>query len=221
MSYCSEVFTSYNRNPTPWRSSSGDTFEQHAGAFAFGGVAMTAGDGKPCKKCGTSEWYKSGHCKYCKRIYDRRWVRDNRDKERARCRKWYRENKEKHWEITRKWREKNPKRHAENNLRWERKNRGKRAAAERRRYARKNENGGDHTASEFRRLCEYYDNRCLKCGQTGKLTADHIVPVVRGGSNDISNIQPLCMRCNQSKGTKIRDYRKKPGMRRWIQKRLF
>ena len=26
---------------------------------------MTAKDGKPCKKCGNADWYKSGHCKRC------------------------------------------------------------------------------------------------------------------------------------------------------------
>ena len=26
---------------------------------------MSAKDGKPCKKCGNTDWYKSGHCKRC------------------------------------------------------------------------------------------------------------------------------------------------------------
>lgn len=76
------------------------------------------------------------------------------------------------------------------------------------RRARKSEGGGAFTASEFRQLCNRYNNRCLACGRTGvKLEADHVVPVSLGGSSDISNIQPLCVTCNRQKYTKTTDYR--------------
>lgn len=32
------------------------------------------------------------------------------------------------------------------------------------------------------------------------LTRDHVIPLSAGGSNDISNIVPACLRCNQTKG---------------------
>lgn len=67
---------------------------------------------------------------------------------------------------------------------------------------------GSFTATEFRALCEQYSWKCLACGKhTKKLTADHVQPLSRGGSNLIDNIQPLCSRCNSSKHAKHIDYR--------------
>ena len=42
---------------------------------------------------------------------------------------------------------------------------------------------------------------CQSCGQTNldNLTIDHIIPLARGGQNDISNLQTLCSTCNQRK----------------------
>lgn len=60
---------------------------------------------------------------------------------------------------------------------------------------------------EWDALCAKYDNRCLACGAKKKLEQDHIVPISKGGSNSISNVQPLCRSCNSKKYTKIIDYR--------------
>ena len=56
-------------------------------------------------------------------------------------------------------------------------------------------------------IFDLYGEKCLKCGSNKNIQLDHIVPVVKGGSNDISNLQPLCKTCNTSKGTKTEDYR--------------
>lgn len=90
---------------------------------------------------------------------------------------------------------------------WRKANRRKRATTQQLRRARKANAEGEHTAEEFEALCKKHDYKCLACGQKTKLTADHIVPLSCGGSNDIGNIQPLCMKCNCSKGTKTIDYR--------------
>jgi hypothetical protein len=42
--------------------------------------------------------------------------------------------------------------------------------------------------------------RCRACGRTDRLSIDHIVPIARGGSNDIRNLQTLCLPCNLRKG---------------------
>ena len=43
---------------------------------------------------------------------------------------------------------------------------------------------------------------CAKCGATDNLTIDHIVPRVRGGTNELANLQTLCAPCNQRKSRK-------------------
>jgi 5-methylcytosine-specific restriction endonuclease McrA len=77
------------------------------------------------------------------------------------------------------------------------------------RCKRMKKNGGSHTLEQWQELCARYDFRCLKCGEKKPLSADHIIPVSRGGTNDISNLQPLCRPCNTSKGAKTIDYRPK------------
>ncbi|MBN6210644.1 MULTISPECIES: HNH endonuclease [Ralstonia] len=43
---------------------------------------------------------------------------------------------------------------------------------------------------------------CAACGATSNLVIDHVVPIVRGGSCDESNLQALCDPCNRAKGRK-------------------
>lgn len=54
-----------------------------------------------------------------------------------------------------------------------------------------------------RRLMRQQDNTCVYCGFRRRATSmeiDHIIPVVRGGSNDESNLQVICRPCNLRKG---------------------
>lgn len=80
--------------------------------------------------------------------------------------------------------------------------------ASRHRYrTRKSKAGGEYTPQQWQELCEYYGQICLCCRKKRKLTADHVIPVSRGGTSDIANIQPLCKPCNSKKGNKIIDFR--------------
>lgn len=66
---------------------------------------------------------------------------------------------------------------------------------------------GGFTANEWSDLLDKYGHKCLRCGTTENITADHVVPISLGGSGFISNIQPLCRSCNSKKHNKIIDYR--------------
>lgn len=70
--------------------------------------------------------------------------------------------------------------------------------------------GGKFTPQEWLNLKAYYGYTCLCCGKKEpeiKLNADHVIPIISGGSSDIGNIQPLCFPCNRRKGKGSTDYR--------------
>ncbi|MBU4140690.1 MAG: HNH endonuclease, partial [Candidatus Omnitrophica bacterium] len=45
--------------------------------------------------------------------------------------------------------------------------------------------------------------KCVKCGSRENLEFDHIIPVVKGGSNTARNVELLCEKCNREKKDKI------------------
>jgi len=65
---------------------------------------------------------------------------------------------------------------------------------------------GNFTPEEWYCLVRDAGFRCANCGTPGDcvtLHADHILPVAKGGTNHVSNIQPLCGKCNMAKGAKL------------------
>lgn len=82
------------------------------------------------------------------------------------------------------------------------------AAKSRRRFARKRGAAGSHTLAQFRALCEQNGWLCTYCScllTTRTVTEDHMVPITRGGSDDISNITLACTSCNSRKYTRTYD----------------
>lgn len=82
------------------------------------------------------------------------------------------------------------------------------------RRARKRKALGYFTLAEWNRAKEEFNFTCPSCRRKEpeiKLTKDHIIPLSVGGTNFISNIQPLCFSCNCRKQKKIINFKKGEG----------
>ena len=74
------------------------------------------------------------------------------------------------------------------------------------RRTRKLDAKGTHTINEWEETKVKHSYTCLLCLKQEpeiKLTEDHITPLSKGGSDYISNIQPLCRSCNSKKSNKL------------------
>jgi len=174
---------------------------------------------RPCKRCGGTERYKDGHCVNCRRADSLDFDRANPEKANQRKRTWvsknpdykppkHNRNPENNRERAKRWAKNNPDRVRENARKWRLNNPDKERVKQQRRRSRINNADGDHTAEEWRGVINKQNRQCLACGGKEKLTVDHIVPLSMGGTNNIANIQGLCLSCNSKKGTKTKDYRK-------------
>lgn len=167
-----------------------------------------------CKKC-LRQAFKANPNRIEKaRIKLREWRNNNIDRARATDKAWRERNIEKSRERGREFGRKSYKKYYSEMMA------DPKRKARRRETARKTEklkNGrrramgfGSHSWDEWVSVVAMAGNKCLKCGIIGtpeSLSIDHVIPVIKGGSNFITNIQPLCFSCNSSKGAKFIDYR--------------
>jgi 5-methylcytosine-specific restriction endonuclease McrA len=73
---------------------------------------------------------------------------------------------------------------------------------------------GRHSVEQWEALVDFCEAKCTKCGTPG-VVKDHIVPIYKGGSDAIENLQPMCEPCNSRKGSDTVDFRK-DGWRRAV-----
>lgn len=153
-----------------------------------GHIGKRLSQSKACVSCNEERYkerfYKNG-------VYDiklrRKMHSKNKEQYLKKAREWSERNKEYHKKLIAQWWADNPEKAREY---WS-KRRAKRRAA-----------SGSHSAEEISNLLKKQNYKCAACnkGIKKKYTVDHIVPLSRGGSNFIENIQMLCRFCNTSKG---------------------
>jgi 5-methylcytosine-specific restriction endonuclease McrA len=64
----------------------------------------------------------------------------------------------------------------------------------------------NYSSAEYKKnrltILENSNYVCHYCGNPAT-TADHIVPVSKGGGHELSNLLPCCVRCNSSRQDKM------------------
>jgi 5-methylcytosine-specific restriction endonuclease McrA len=146
---------------------------------------------KPCKKCGSLDRRPNGNCRPCNTESARQW----RAKNRARIQIYNKTRNATTWTKT-----KNRVRATE----WTKNN----PASVHNKRAKSLGVEGTFTNDEWKSLCLKTGKKCLKCkDDKSTLTVDHVIPLSKGGTNYIENIQPLCKKCNSQKHTESIDYR--------------
>jgi 5-methylcytosine-specific restriction endonuclease McrA len=167
---------------------------------------------KKCTKCGEIKKLnlfppdkefldgRSSWCRKCTNEAGRKWRSENPGYENNR-------DQEKRKEYQRNYQKQNRER--ENKRQKEPKYYKRKLHLNARRRAKKQNAEGSHTLGEWELLKKQYGFTCLACGDKEPnivLTEDHIIPISKGGSDYIENIQPLCKVCNSQKHTKVKSY---------------
>lgn len=154
-------------------------------------------------------------CQQAKRLSQFAPSELSNDKSSGRCRACNRERRLRYKEQSiaklRAWESAHPHETRERRRLWKLAYPERVKAMAKRRAAAIKKNGGAHTDDDWAALVARYDHRCLGCGAAftadNPATKDHVIPVTRGGRDDIANLQPLCGLCNSCKGNRTYDYR--------------
>jgi 5-methylcytosine-specific restriction endonuclease McrA len=163
---------------------------------------------RECENAKTREWRANNKDRV--RELNQQHYEANREERKAYHRQYRQENPEYFREKQQEFREQNPTYSRDYNREWARANPDKRAEKDNKRRAFKMGKSGSFSSREWAELKRRYNYTCLRCGRYEpeiKLTADHIVPISKGGAGTIENIQPLCKSCNSAKYDDTIDYR--------------
>ena len=135
------------------------------------------------------EWVAANRDKV--RAIKRRWSHRNSDYLLVKSNQWAANNRDKRRFSVNRWRKANP---VIVNFHWRK-----------RHFALKTT--GKITQQDWIDLLNLYGQKCLRCGTNKNITLDHVVPLCKGGTHSIENVQPLCKTCNCIKARRSWDFR--------------
>lgn len=143
--------------------------------------------------------------------YKKQYHQDNAEHIAAKKKQWYQDNAEHVAEYMKQYARDNANHNAEYHKQYRQTPTGKavKKASRHNRRARKLNNGGKHTGAEILKLFDLQSGKCPYCkaklAKTGKnkYHSDHVMPLSKGGGNDVGNIQLLCPKCNLTKHDKL------------------
>ena len=171
-----------------------------------------------CKKCAAE--YKAQYCQAnIERIAEYKKLYDQNNKDVIK--QYQQSNRERISEYQKQYRKSNSVQIAALKNRYSLTPKGKAIAKadKHNRRAAKLNNGGKHTGAEILELFDLQSGKCPYCKaklhktKRNSFHVDHVMPLSKGGSNNVSNIQLLCPRCNLSKHNKLpEEYAQRFGM---------
>lgn len=174
---------------------------------------------KACTKCETSKALEDFHrssrnkdgrvekCKDCVKRHNAARYENDRDRLLKMAGDWRKSNKDRVAERGADYRAKNKDKIAKSGADYYRRNK-----AAHHFYTRKRKEKLDAIdellPGEWEAAVAACNNTCIVpgCGKS-PVTRDHVIPVSKGGRHHISNLQPLCLSCNDRKGIRTTDYR--------------
>lgn len=186
-----------------------------------GHISVRYASNGSCLDCFRDVW-KSAKFKSAKKAY----YDIHKDEHHAQVKKWAKENIEKRREIVRKssaknratriaWEKKNKEKLAEKrrtyylankerlnlrNAEWKKENKHIVVAYNAARRAREKNAEGRFTEADIDRMLIKQGNKCNICScDLKRYHVDHVIPLVKGGSNWPGNLQLLCPSCNSRK----------------------
>lgn len=144
--------------------------------------------------------------------YQKAYFRANRETALAYGKAHYQANKEKYDASAKAWRATHAAEVAAKAREWvaanpeKRKNIAKACSHKRRAQKRGTKLIAHVTHERWEQRKAVFGNRCVYClapeSKDRKLTADHVIPLCRGGPHILANLRPACLSCNSRKQAK-------------------
>lgn len=169
-------------------------------------------DRKGSSKDGRKSWCKACGKVISHRRYEakrkeilaagRKWKAENPEKVKTRSNEYCAEHREERNAYKRTKYNENPQADWARRGEWVRNNPVK-AREQRRRRAHLVKNAGEIDVVAWNNKLKDLEYKCQHCGTTNRVEMDHKIPLFKGGTNHIDNLQPLCHPCNSRKGIRI------------------